>query len=110
MAVHISIITSTLLKINDLPIQPLTNNCLCNVTGYEIATTTANTDDASTTENVWIVLEGRKARSKEFVLENKRKKFIRSVFKEHLGAEVTVKSCYVTLHNLLSFTHFVFLP
>uniref|UniRef100_A0A3Q3WIH2 PLAT domain-containing protein n=1 Tax=Mola mola TaxID=94237 RepID=A0A3Q3WIH2_MOLML len=43
---------------------------------YEIATTTANTDDASTTENVWIVLEGRKARSKEFVLENKKKKFL----------------------------------
>ena len=45
-------------------------------TEYEIATTTANTDDASTTENVWIVLEGRKARSKEFVLENKKKKFL----------------------------------
>lgn len=44
---------------------------------YEIATTTANTDDASTTENAWIVLEGRKARSKEFVLENKKKKFLR---------------------------------
>uniref|UniRef100_A0A3B4YR02 Lipoxygenase homology PLAT domains 1 n=1 Tax=Seriola lalandi dorsalis TaxID=1841481 RepID=A0A3B4YR02_SERLL len=43
---------------------------------YEIATTTANTDDASTTENAWIVLEGRKARSKEFVLENKKKKFL----------------------------------
>ncbi|KAL6113992.1 loxhd1 [Pungitius sinensis] len=46
-------------------------------TKYEIATTTANTDDASTTENAWIVLEGRKARSKEFVLENKKKKFLR---------------------------------
>ncbi|XP_075323805.1 LOW QUALITY PROTEIN: lipoxygenase homology domain-containing protein 1 [Odontesthes bonariensis] len=45
-------------------------------TKYEIATTTANTDDASTSENVWIVLEGRKARSKEFVLENKKKKFL----------------------------------
>uniref|UniRef100_A0A3Q2ZDP0 Lipoxygenase homology PLAT domains 1b n=1 Tax=Kryptolebias marmoratus TaxID=37003 RepID=A0A3Q2ZDP0_KRYMA len=43
---------------------------------YEIATTTANTDDASTSENTWIVLEGRKARSKEFVLENKKKKFL----------------------------------
>uniref|UniRef100_A0A3Q3FUX6 Lipoxygenase homology PLAT domains 1b n=1 Tax=Labrus bergylta TaxID=56723 RepID=A0A3Q3FUX6_9LABR len=45
-------------------------------TKYEIATITANTDDASTTENAWIVLEGRKARSKEFVLENKKKKFL----------------------------------
>uniref|UniRef100_A0A3Q2DDY8 Lipoxygenase homology PLAT domains 1b n=1 Tax=Cyprinodon variegatus TaxID=28743 RepID=A0A3Q2DDY8_CYPVA len=43
---------------------------------YEIVTTTANTDDASTSENAWIVLEGRKARSKEFVLENKKKKFL----------------------------------
>ncbi|KAE8291828.1 Lipoxygenase-like proteiny domain-containing protein 1 [Larimichthys crocea] len=49
---------------------------LSDKTKYEIATTTANTDDASTTENVWIVLEGRKARSKEFVLENKKKKFL----------------------------------
>ncbi|XP_037535965.1 lipoxygenase homology domain-containing protein 1-like [Nematolebias whitei] len=46
---------------------------LSDKTKYEIATTTANTDDASTTENAWIVLEGRKARSKEFVLENKKK-------------------------------------
>lgn len=53
------------------------NFCLSSFpTEYEIATTTANTDDASTTENVWIVLEGRKARSKEFVLENKKKKFL----------------------------------
>jgi len=49
----------------------------CIAAEYEIATTTANTDDASTSENVWIVLEGRKARSKEFVLENKKKKFLR---------------------------------
>lgn len=54
----------------------------CTGTEYEIATTTANTDDASTTENAWIVLEGRKARSKEFVLENKKKKFLRWVFRE----------------------------
>ncbi|XP_075875519.1 lipoxygenase homology domain-containing protein 1 [Nelusetta ayraudi] len=45
-------------------------------TKYEIATTTADTDCASTVENVWVVLEGRKARSKEFVLENKKKKFL----------------------------------
>uniref|UniRef100_A0A4W6CCD9 Lipoxygenase homology PLAT domains 1 n=1 Tax=Lates calcarifer TaxID=8187 RepID=A0A4W6CCD9_LATCA len=49
---------------------------LSDKTKYEIATTTANTEDASTTENAWIVLEGRKARSKEFVLENKKKKFL----------------------------------
>lgn len=49
---------------------------LYTVTEYEIAITTANTDNASTTENAWIVLEGRKARSKEFVLENKKKKFL----------------------------------
>uniref|UniRef100_A0A8D3BN03 Lipoxygenase homology domains 1b n=1 Tax=Scophthalmus maximus TaxID=52904 RepID=A0A8D3BN03_SCOMX len=49
---------------------------LSDKTKYEIATTTANTDDASTTENAWIALEGRKARSKEFVLENKKKKFL----------------------------------
>ncbi|XP_028314075.1 lipoxygenase homology domain-containing protein 1 isoform X3 [Gouania willdenowi] len=45
-------------------------------TKYDIAITTANTDNASTSENVWIVLEGRKARSKEFLLENKKKKFL----------------------------------
>ncbi|XP_047448234.1 lipoxygenase homology domain-containing protein 1 [Mugil cephalus] len=49
---------------------------LSDKTKYEIATTTANGDDASTAENAWIVLEGRKARSKEFVLENKKKKFL----------------------------------
>ncbi|KAL0979113.1 hypothetical protein UPYG_G00180880 [Umbra pygmaea] len=47
-------------------------------TKYEIATTTADTDDADTKENVWIVLEGKKGRSKEFVLENtsKKKRFL----------------------------------
>ncbi|XP_047236335.1 lipoxygenase homology domain-containing protein 1 isoform X3 [Girardinichthys multiradiatus] len=49
---------------------------LSDKTKYEISTTTANTDDASTSENAWIVLEGRKARSKEFILENKKKKFL----------------------------------
>ncbi|XP_054628770.1 lipoxygenase homology domain-containing protein 1 isoform X1 [Dunckerocampus dactyliophorus] len=48
---------------------------LSDKTKYEIAITTANTEDASTKENVWLVLEGRKARSKEFVLENKKNKF-----------------------------------
>ncbi|XP_049618566.1 lipoxygenase homology domain-containing protein 1 isoform X3 [Syngnathus scovelli] len=50
---------------------------LSDKTKYEIAITTANTEDASTNENVWIVLEGRKARSKEFVLENRKHKFTR---------------------------------
>ncbi|XP_054895001.1 lipoxygenase homology domain-containing protein 1 [Poeciliopsis prolifica] len=49
---------------------------LSDKTKYEIATITANTNNASTSENAWIVLEGRKARSKEFVLENKKKKFL----------------------------------
>uniref|UniRef100_A0A8C4HEN1 Lipoxygenase homology domains 1b n=1 Tax=Dicentrarchus labrax TaxID=13489 RepID=A0A8C4HEN1_DICLA len=49
---------------------------LSDKTKYEFAITTANTDDASTTENAWILLEGRKARSKEFVMENKKKKFL----------------------------------
>uniref|UniRef100_A0A8C4HE08 Lipoxygenase homology domains 1b n=1 Tax=Dicentrarchus labrax TaxID=13489 RepID=A0A8C4HE08_DICLA len=52
------------------------NLSLCIATEYEFAITTANTDDASTTENAWILLEGRKARSKEFVMENKKKKFL----------------------------------
>lgn len=55
---------------------------LLSVTEYEIAPTTGHTEDATTTENAWIVLEGRKARSKEFVLENKKKKFLRSVLEE----------------------------
>ncbi|KAJ8405697.1 hypothetical protein AAFF_G00316770 [Aldrovandia affinis] len=48
-------------------------------TKYEIATTTADMDDAETKENTWIVLEGKKGRSKEFVMENssKKKKFLR---------------------------------
>lgn len=58
---------------------------LVSVTEYEIATTTGHGEDASTTENAWIILEGRKARSKEFVLENKKKKFARSVFKESVA-------------------------
>ncbi|CAG09588.1 unnamed protein product, partial [Tetraodon nigroviridis] len=49
---------------------------LSDKTKYEIATTTGHAEDASTTENAWVILEGRKARSKEFVLENKKKKFV----------------------------------
>lgn len=46
---------------------------------YEILVTTADKDDAETKENVWIVLEGRKGRSKELLLENstKKKRFLR---------------------------------
>lgn len=40
-------------------------------TEYEISVTTGETE---TKENVWIVLEGKKARSKEFVMENSSKK------------------------------------
>ncbi|XP_055036930.2 lipoxygenase homology domain-containing protein 1 [Misgurnus anguillicaudatus] len=48
-------------------------------TKYEIQVTTEDTDDAETKENAWIVLEGKKGRSKEFVLENstKKKRFLR---------------------------------
>ncbi|XP_056097903.1 lipoxygenase homology domain-containing protein 1 isoform X1 [Rhinichthys klamathensis goyatoka] len=47
-------------------------------TKYEIEITTAGSDDAETKDNVWIVLEGRKGRSKEFMMENsKKKKFLR---------------------------------
>jgi len=49
------------------------------LTEYEIYVTTADIDDADTKENGWIVLEGKKGRSKEFVLENssKKKRFMR---------------------------------
>ncbi|XP_032395727.1 lipoxygenase homology domain-containing protein 1 isoform X1 [Etheostoma spectabile] len=45
-------------------------------TKYEICITTG---DPETKENAWIVLEGRKGRSKEFVMENssKKKRFLR---------------------------------
>ncbi|XP_011477254.1 lipoxygenase homology domain-containing protein 1-like [Oryzias latipes] len=75
---------------------------LSDKTKYEIATTTANTSDASTTENAWILLEGRKARSKEFVLENKKKKFLRGatdVFEfssKHVGNVVSVCIGHIT--------------
>lgn len=47
------------------------------MTEYEIYITTGDT--AETKENAWIVLEGRKGRSKEFVMENssKKKRFLR---------------------------------
>ncbi|CAF95583.1 unnamed protein product, partial [Tetraodon nigroviridis] len=43
-------------------------------TKYEVCVTTGDTDDAETKENAWIVLEGKKGRSKEFVMENSSKK------------------------------------
>ncbi|XP_054613031.1 lipoxygenase homology domain-containing protein 1-like isoform X2 [Dunckerocampus dactyliophorus] len=49
-------------------------------TKYEICVTTGDTDEAETKENAWIVLEGRKGRSKEFLMENssKKKRFLRA--------------------------------
>uniref|UniRef100_A0A3B4CPZ4 PLAT domain-containing protein n=1 Tax=Pygocentrus nattereri TaxID=42514 RepID=A0A3B4CPZ4_PYGNA len=48
-------------------------------TKYEVIATTADTDDAETKENAWIILEGKKGRSKELVMENstKKKRFLR---------------------------------
>ncbi|XP_073475133.1 lipoxygenase homology domain-containing protein 1 [Aquarana catesbeiana] len=43
-------------------------------TSYEIVTVTSDRDDAESKENIWIVLEGKKGRSKEFLLENNSKK------------------------------------
>lgn len=49
------------------------------LTEYEICTTTGDSSDAETKENAWIVLEGKKGRSKELVMENssKKKRFLR---------------------------------
>uniref|UniRef100_A0A3B3CLJ0 Lipoxygenase homology PLAT domains 1b n=1 Tax=Oryzias melastigma TaxID=30732 RepID=A0A3B3CLJ0_ORYME len=74
---------------------------LSDKTEYEIATTTANTSDASTTENAWILLEGRKARSKEFVLENKKKKFLGAIdvfefSSKHVGNIVSICIGHIT--------------
>ncbi|TRZ03142.1 hypothetical protein DNTS_014536 [Danionella cerebrum] len=51
---------------------------LSDKTKYEIEVTTSSSEDAETKENAWIVLEGKKGRSKELVMENpKKKKFLR---------------------------------
>lgn len=41
---------------------------------YDIDITTGNYEGAGTKENVCIVLEGKRARSKEFMIENSSKK------------------------------------
>ncbi|XP_073445861.1 lipoxygenase homology domain-containing protein 1 isoform X1 [Dendrobates tinctorius] len=43
-------------------------------TSYEIMTVTSDREDAETKDNVWIILEGKKGRSKEMMLENTSKK------------------------------------
>uniref|UniRef100_A0A7N8X6X4 Lipoxygenase homology PLAT domains 1a n=1 Tax=Mastacembelus armatus TaxID=205130 RepID=A0A7N8X6X4_9TELE len=52
-------------------------------TKYEVCITTGDTAEAETKENAWIVLEGKKGRSKEFVMENssKKRRFLRNVDK-----------------------------
>ncbi|XP_032531612.1 lipoxygenase homology domain-containing protein 1 [Chiroxiphia lanceolata] len=43
-------------------------------TAYEIVTVTRDREDADTKENIWIILEGKMGRSKEFLMENSSKK------------------------------------
>ncbi|XP_065519706.1 lipoxygenase homology domain-containing protein 1 isoform X2 [Lathamus discolor] len=43
-------------------------------TAYEIVTVTSDREDAETKENIWIILEGKLGRSKEFLMENSSKK------------------------------------
>ncbi|KAM6328427.1 LOW QUALITY PROTEIN: lipoxygenase homology domain-containing protein 1 [Alca torda] len=43
-------------------------------TAYEIVTVTSDREDAETKENIWIILEGKMGRSKEFLMENSSKK------------------------------------
>ncbi|KAM6289832.1 lipoxygenase homology domain-containing protein 1 [Aegotheles albertisi] len=43
-------------------------------TTYEIVTVTSDREDAETKENIWIILEGKLGRSKEFLMENSSKK------------------------------------
>ncbi|XP_042303794.1 lipoxygenase homology domain-containing protein 1 isoform X2 [Sceloporus undulatus] len=48
-------------------------------TSYEILTITSDREDAETKENVFVIFEGKKGRSKEFLLENssKKRRFLR---------------------------------
>uniref|UniRef100_A0A8C3XGD8 Lipoxygenase homology domains 1 n=1 Tax=Cyanoderma ruficeps TaxID=181631 RepID=A0A8C3XGD8_9PASS len=43
-------------------------------TVYEIVTVTSDREDADTKENIWVILEGKMGRSKEFLMENSSKK------------------------------------
>ncbi|XP_010119318.1 PREDICTED: lipoxygenase homology domain-containing protein 1 [Chlamydotis macqueenii] len=43
-------------------------------TAYEVVTVTSDREDAETKENIWIILEGKLGRSKEFLMENSSKK------------------------------------
>ncbi|XP_054033763.1 lipoxygenase homology domain-containing protein 1 [Dryobates pubescens] len=43
-------------------------------TSYEIVTVTSDREDAETKESIWIILEGKLGRSKEFLMENSSKK------------------------------------
>ncbi|KAG8456825.1 hypothetical protein GDO86_002563 [Hymenochirus boettgeri] len=43
-------------------------------TSYEITTVTSDRVDAETKENIWIILEGKRGRSKEMLMENSSKK------------------------------------
>ncbi|XP_059505870.1 lipoxygenase homology domain-containing protein 1 [Stegostoma tigrinum] len=61
---------------------PCANNDILDLsdrTCYEILTVTGEGDDAETKENVWVIFEGKKGKSKEFTLENssKKRKFLR---------------------------------
>ncbi|XP_074850459.1 lipoxygenase homology domain-containing protein 1 isoform X1 [Carettochelys insculpta] len=61
-------------------------------TSYEIATITRDTEDAETKENIWIILEGKKGRSKEFLMENssKKRKFTRGATDKFLFSSKNV--------------------
>ncbi|XP_048706971.2 lipoxygenase homology domain-containing protein 1 isoform X4 [Caretta caretta] len=61
-------------------------------TSYEIVTVTSDTEDAETKENIWIILEGKKGRSKEFLLENasKKRKFTRGATDKFLFSSKNV--------------------
>ena len=63
----------------NLHVGHASKSTLSSLSEYEVLTTTADTDDAETKENAWIILEGKKGRSKELVMENstKKKRFLR---------------------------------
>lgn len=59
--------------------QPTVKAFVFSLKEYEICVTTGDAAEAETKENAWIILEGKKGRSKEFVMENssKKKRFLR---------------------------------